>query len=72
MTTTEELSAALAALEAKLREDGEQMKALREAAEGCAPGRMLPGPPEELLEPLPTRRWGLRPARPVLWGALRA
>jgi hypothetical protein len=72
MTTTEELSAALAALEARLREDEEQTKALQAAAEGCGPGMLLPGPPEELLEPLPTRRGGLRPARPALWGALRA
>ena len=70
MAKIEELSAAVAALDALLAEDERGLHELREAADGCDPRARLPGPPEELQEPLPRAPAAPRPT-PALWSALR-
>lgn len=72
MTTTEELSAAVAAFEAQIQAEDATLEALRGAVQECDPRARIPIPTGDLLEPLaPRHTAALKPARPALWGTIR-
>lgn len=70
MTTTDQLSDTLAALEAQLAADQERSSELRAALDALPRGAGLPAPKDDLLEPLQMRST-LPPVTPALWAGLR-
>lgn len=74
MTTTEELNAALATLEAQVQQDNDAFRELQQAAEDCDPRAQFPvstADIEALETPFKPRPAPQRRATPMLWASLR-